>query len=267
MTSKPVLIRAASVALLVVLFHISPARGDAIVGNIFLSGSQPVIDNSKADQTGQQNVPLTEAAFISSGDILGTYSGDLLGADQQPGGAPFVSSGGIIPAGEEERVSAVSPFAFYPEADFLSVGGESLAGGTNNFGDTDTFIWIDPLDTADTYTFIIDPLSFVGTTTATGVGDVSTLSYSAVGIVEATTDTPGVTFDPTRATLTVTASLSGIFGPTDGNLDVVFTATGVAIDQPFPMPDAGNTALLFLAIGAGLFVASRRRGALRHTGG
>ena len=97
--------------------------------------------------------------------------------------------------------------------------------------------------------------------------DTGTGLYTAVGIAEATTDTPGLTYDPTWATLTIAADIVD-FGssPQGGTLRVTFDATGVAIDQPFPVSEASSTAILFAMVGAGLFVANRRRGVLRHNG-
>jgi len=136
MTSNPALIRAASVALLVVLFHSPAARADPITGSIDISVATPVSDGG---------VPLADATYLRGGDILSHFSGDLIGAD--PGGPTY--QGAI-------------PVEFYPPTDFLQVGDA-------NVGDTDTFVFVDPLDQNDIYTFIIDPLSWVTTTTVTGL--------------------------------------------------------------------------------------------------
>ena len=74
MTYNPALLRAASAVLLVVLFHPHTARADAITGTIVLGGATPVTDGG---------VPLADATYLRSGDILTHFSGDLIGADPE----------------------------------------------------------------------------------------------------------------------------------------------------------------------------------------
>jgi len=207
------------VTLLALAIPIS-ARADAITGTIQVNAATPVQDNQYGE------------GIWTGADVQNHNSGDF--AADLAGGSP-------------------NPEVSYdPNTDDLTI--ETGFGGSTAEPDVFTFSSYSSNPDPVTFTFALDPASFVNDVVLPPDGGEDTLSVIAGGVVEATG--AGATgMDLTWATLTITGEITsepnqGGWIYFNGDINALLTATGDPVDLP-ALSEASDTALLLL-MGFGL---------------